>query len=127
MTRRHILAVVAIAVLMGSPLLRAQAAGVAGTWMATFESQAGEQQYTFELVVKGSELTGTAKGNLTGETPITEGKVEGGTISFVENASYQGMPLRITYTGKVTSADEIAFTRNVAEIASEQLVAKRAK
>lgn len=126
MTRRHILPVVAIAVLMGSPLLRAQAAGVAGTWMATFESQAGEQQYTFEFAVKGTELTGTAKGNLTGETAISDGKVEGSTITFVENVNYQGMPLRITYTGKV-SGDEIAFTRNVADIANEQLVAKRAK
>jgi len=126
MTRRRILPLVALAVLTGGPLLRAQVADVAGTWMATFETQVGEQQYTFEFVVKGTELTGTAKGNLMGETAISEGTIDGATITFVENATYQGMPLRVTYTGKV-SGDEIAFSRNVADIATEQLVAKRSK
>jgi hypothetical protein len=37
------------------------------------------------------------------------------------------MPLRITYSGAMTSADEIKFTRNVADIANEELVAKRVK
>jgi hypothetical protein len=37
------------------------------------------------------------------------------------------MPLRISYTGTMTSADEIAFTRNVADLAMEELVAKRVK
>lgn len=122
--RRHLLPLVALAALMGSPLLHAQAASVAGTWMATFETQVGEQQYTFEFVVKGTELTGTAKGNLMGETAISDGKIDGTTITFVENANYQGMPLRITYTGTV-SGDEIAFSRNVADFATEALVAKR--
>jgi hypothetical protein len=73
-------------------------------------------------------LTGTAKGSLTGQSsPIVEGKVDGDTITFVENASFMEMPLRITYKGKMTSADEIQFERNVADIATEKLVAKRAK
>jgi hypothetical protein len=38
----------------------------------------------------------------------------------------EGQPLRITYTGKV-SGDEIKFTRKVADIATEEFVAKRAK
>ncbi len=126
MTRRLLVPLLALAVLTGGSLLRAQSASVAGTWMASFETQVGEQQYTFEFVVNGTELTGTARGNLMGETAISEGKVDGATITFVENATYQGMPLKITYTGKV-SGDEIAFSRVVAEFATEQLVAKRAK
>jgi len=78
-------------------------------------------------MVKGTALTGTAKGNLTGETKIAEGKVDGETVTFVENATYMEMPLRITYTGKMTSADEIALTRNVADVATEKLVVKRSK
>jgi hypothetical protein len=31
------------------------------------------------------------------------------------------------YTGKIVSPDEIKFTRNVAEFATEELVAKRVK
>ena len=100
---------------------------VSGTWTATFDTQAGEQQYTYVLVMKGTTLTGTAKGNLTGETKITDGKVEGGKISFVENAKYQDMDLRIEYAGTLTSPSELKLTRKVADFASEELVAKRAK
>ena len=37
------------------------------------------------------------------------------------------MDLKISYTGKIVSDDEIKFTRDVAGIANEELVAKRAK
>jgi hypothetical protein len=37
------------------------------------------------------------------------------------------MPLRITYTGAFSSADEIKFTRVVVEGSPEQAVAKRVK
>lgn len=47
-------------------------------------------------------------------------------MSFVENLNYQGMDLRIVYKGKV-SGDEIKFTRVVADMFTEELVAKRAK
>jgi hypothetical protein len=57
---------------------------------------------------------------------ITEGVVKGDDISSVENLNFQGMPLRITYKGKL-SGDEIKFTRNVADIADEPFVAKRSK
>ena len=123
-TRR---AIVVSAILVVALLAGVRAADVTGTWSATFPTDAGEQQYTYQFTVKGSELTGTAKGNLTGETKITEGKVDGQTISFVEAATFQGMPFRIEYTGSMTSADEIKFTRKVADVATEQLVAKRVK
>jgi hypothetical protein len=35
--------------------------------------------------------------------------------------------IKITYTGTIVSDDEIKFTRNVADFATEELVAKRAK
>jgi hypothetical protein len=104
-----------------------RAADPAGRWTSTFSTDVGEQQYTFEFKVMGSTLTGTAKSNLLGESQLQDGKVDGDKISFVENGSFQGMPLRIAYSGTMTSADEIAFTRNVADIATEKLVAKRAK
>lgn len=104
-----------------------RAADPSGRWTSTFSTDVGEQQYTFEFKVMGSTLTGTAKSNLLGESQLQDGKVDGDKISFVENGSFQGMPLRIAYSGTMTSADEIAFTRNVADIATEKLVAKRAK
>ena len=124
MNRRRALAA-SIVVLVS--LVDIRAADVTGRWTSTFTTEVGEQQYTFEFAVKGTELTGTAKSNLLGENAISEGKVDGQTITFVENATFMEMPIRITYSGTMTSADEIAFTRNVAEFVTEKLVAKRAK
>lgn len=104
---------------------RARAADVSGKWTASFETQIGTQNYTYEFKVDGQNLTGTAK-SMSGETKITEGKVVGDDITFVENLVFQDMPLTITYKGKI-SGDEIKFTRDVAGIATEELVAKRAK
>lgn len=99
-------------------------ADVSGTWKATFETQVGEQSYTYEFAVDGMTLTGMAK-SANGDVEIADGKVDGDMISFVENLNYQGMNLVITYTGTVVSDDEIQFTRDVAGFAMEELVAMR--
>ena len=41
--------------------------------------------------------------------------------------NFQGTAIRIQYTGKITSEDEIKFTRQVADFATEELVATRVK
>ena|SRR5688572_4105704 len=103
------------------------AADFNGTWTAAIDTQVGVQNYTFTFKVEGEKLTGKAKSAFANaETEITEGVVKGDDISFVENLVYEGMPLKIVYKGKITG-DEIKFTRNVAEIADEPFVAKRAK
>jgi len=99
---------------------------ITGTWTASFDTQIGKQDYTYEFVVKESVLTGKAKSNL-GEGPITDGKVDKDTVTFVEMLKFQGNDIRIEYTGKIVSADEIKFTRKVADFATEELVAKRSK
>ena len=101
--------------LLIAPLLAL--ADVSGTWTATFDTQIGEQKYTYEFKVDGMSLTGMAKSaNPTHCIP---------TITFVENMNYQGMPLVITYKGTIKSDNEIAFTRMVGEFATEELVAHR--
>ena len=103
------------------------AADFNGTWTAAIDTQVGVQNYTFTFKVEGEKLTGKAKSAFANaETDLTEGVVKGDDISFVENLVYEGMPLKIVYKGKI-SGDEIKFTRNVAEIADEPFVAKRAK
>ena len=104
-----------------------RAADPSGRWAATFMTDVGEQSYTYEFIVKGTTLTGTAKGSLTGESKISDGKIDGDTITFVENAMYMGMPVVFTYTCKMTSADQIELSRNVMDIATEKAVAKRIK
>ncbi len=115
----------ALPILVLGLALSAWAADIAGQWTATFNTQVGEQHYTYTFKVDGEKLTGTAKSD-NGTTDIQNGTVQGDDVSFVENLDYQGQKLAITYTGKI-SGDEIKFTRDVAGAAKEDLVAKRVK
>jgi hypothetical protein len=121
------LSALAVGIFLGAlPVL---AADVTGKWTAEFDTQVGPQKYTFELKVEGDKLTGKAffeRMGQKGEAVLTEGKVVGDEVSFVEPMDFQGNTVRIEYKGTV-KGDEIAFTRNVADFASEQLVAKRVK
>ena len=105
----------------------AWAADITGSWRASFDTQIGTQDYLYTFVVKDTALTGKIQSEMGGTTEILEGKVVGDKVSFVEIFKYQGMEIRITYSGQVTSADEIKFTRQVAEFATEEVVAKRVK
>ena len=122
MTRRLFVALALCAV----SLVPLRAADISGKWTASFDTQIGKQNYTYDFKVTGTTMTGRAKSD-NGDTEIKEGKVAGDTVTFVENLNFQGMELKITYTGKIVSDDEIKFTRDVAGIANEELMAKRAK
>jgi hypothetical protein len=113
-------------VLIAIMVMPMAAADITGKWTASFDTQIGKQNYTYDFVVKDSTLTGKMKSDM-GESDVLEGKVEGDKVSFAELLVFQGMEIRITYTGTVVSADEIKFTRNVADFATEELVAKRVK
>jgi len=121
-TRLALAAAAALLLLAALPL---PAQDVTGAWTASFDTQIGVQNYTYTFRVEGGKLTGTAKSQF-GETKISEGTVKGDEIAFVENLDFQGQPLRIVYKGKI-SGDEIKFTRQVADVATEELVAKRSK
>ena len=124
MTKRSLLVSI---LLIATFCVAALAADFNGTWTAAIETQVGVQNYTFTFKVGGEKLTGKAKSQFAEtETELTEGVVKGDDISFVENLNFQGMPLKITYKGKI-SGDEIKFSRNVADIADEPFVAKRSK
>jgi hypothetical protein len=103
----------------------AHAADFNGKWTAEFDTQIGPQKYTYEFHVDGAKVTGKAA-NQNGETVISEGKIDGDTITFVENLSFNGTDIKITYTGKI-NGDEIKFTRQVGDFATEELTAKRVK
>jgi hypothetical protein len=103
----------------------AYAADATGAWKASFDTQIGEQHYTYDLKADKDQLTGKAT-NDRGSTDLTEGTVKGDDIFFVENVTFQDTKLRIEYTGKV-SGDEIKFTRKVGDFATEEFVAKRVK
>ncbi len=123
---RHYRRFAILTVLIVLGLASVRAADISGTWTASFDTQIGQQNYTYEFVVKGTTLTGKIKSSV-GPSEMAEGKVEGDKVSFVENLKFQDMELRITYSGTIVSNDEIKFTRKVGDFATEELVAKRAK
>jgi enterochelin esterase-like enzyme len=103
------------------------AADLNGTWKAEFDTQIGKQKYTFALKQDGTNVTGKANSDIGGdkhEIELKEFKLDGDTIAFVETLPFQGNEVRITYKGKI-AGDEIKFTRQVGEVATEELTAQR--
>ncbi len=103
------------------------AADVTGTWKSEFDSQIGRQKYTYTLKQDGEKLTGKANSEVNDqkrETELTEGKIDGDKISFVEMLNFQGNDIRIAYRG-TTSNNEMKLTREVGTFAKEEIVAKR--
>lgn len=105
--------------------LTAWGADLTGQWTATFNTQIGEQHYTYTFKVEGEKLTGTAK-NDHGTTEIANGTIKGDDISFEESLDFNGQTIPIKYTGTV-SGDSIKLHRKVGDFAEEDLVANRVK
>jgi hypothetical protein len=92
----------------------------AGTWSWTVPGRNGgpARTNTLTLRIQDSQLTGKisapGRAGQVSETPITEGKVDGDTISFVVVREFNGNSTTNKYSGKI-SADKITgkteFTR----------------
>jgi opacity protein-like surface antigen len=116
---------VVLTILAAGLALTAWAADLTGQWTATFNTQIGEQHYTYTFKVDGEKLTGTAK-NDRGTTDIANGTIKGDQISFDESLDFNGQTIPIKYTGTV-SGDSIKLHRTVGDFAEEDLVANRVK
>ena len=117
--------------LAGASASAVKTSDINGIWKSEFDSQIGNQKYTFTFRRDGTRLTGKANsevGDRKREAELKEGKVEGDKISFVEMISFQGNEIRITYTGKLSvDGNEIKSTREVGDFAKEEIVATRAQ
>jgi len=90
--------------------LVAAAASADGKWTAEIPGRGGNTQTTtFTFKTSGSSLEGTIA-NQRGETPISDGKVEGDNISFSQKMSFNGNDIVMNYKG-VVKGDTIEFTR----------------
>jgi hypothetical protein len=98
------------------------AGDVNGTWTSTFQTQIGDQHYTYTFKLDSEKLTGSAKSDF-GDVQIENGVVKGDEISFTETLEIMGQKVPINYTGKI-NGDQINFTRK-STFATEQLVARR--
>jgi len=123
-----VVAIFAIA-LLGLPNILLAATDISGKWVSEFDSGVGHQKYTFDLKVADGKITGKAhrevEGNDPTDTDLAEGKISNDDVSFVENLDAGGNALRIEYKGKIVG-DEIHLTRAVADIATSDIVLKRA-
>ncbi|HZR20642.1 MAG TPA: malectin domain-containing carbohydrate-binding protein [Verrucomicrobiae bacterium] len=115
----------------GTSALAAKSSDISGVWKSEFDSQIGNQKYTFIFKQDGTQLTGKANsevGDRKREAELKEGKVDGNKISFVEMFSFQDNEIRIAYTGQVSAdGNQIKFTREVGNFAKEEIVATRAQ
>jgi len=98
-----------------------------GTWKSEFDSQIGRQKYTYTLKQEGDKLTGKANSEVNDqkrEVQLSEGKIDGDKVSFVEILPFNGDDLRIAYKGTIVS-NELKLTREVGTFATEEIVLKR--
>jgi hypothetical protein len=88
----------------------AAAADVTGAYKAEIPGRQGNTQpATINLKADGSTLTGNIT-NARGEMPISDGKIDGDKISFVQKMNFNGNEMVVKYVGKV-EGDSIKFTR----------------
>ena len=88
----------------------AEAADVTGNWAAKVPTADGERDYTFALRQSGATLIGTARSEK-GVVALSNGRINGTTIAFVENVTVAGRRVVIEYTGEIVSDSEIRFKR----------------
>jgi enterochelin esterase family protein len=111
-------------------LLTMAAAGAAdfsGQWRAEIDTPIGLQKYIYTFQADGERLSGKANAEVNDqkrEAELKEGKIAGDTVTFVEMIKIQDNDIRIDYKGKL-DGNEIKFTRQVGEFATEEFVAKR--
>src|SRR4051794_40813072 len=86
--------------------MTASAADVTGTWKANTETPNGNFETTFVFKADGAKLDGTTSNQFSGETPISDGKIEGDNLSFTVAANFNGNEFKLNYKGKV-AGDEI--------------------
>lgn len=105
------------------------AADLTGRWTSRFDSQIGEQNYTYVFANEAGQLTGTATYEHSmgkGEVKLTKIKLDGDKVSFTETVSLGGNDLVITYSGQV-DGDVMKLTRQVGDFATEQITVQRAQ
>ena len=91
--------------------LSCSAGGINGKWIADLPGRDGQtRQQTFNFKAEGNKLTGTISGRQ-GETPISDGEINGDDISFSVTQNFRGNEVKVLYKGRL-AGKEIKFTRS---------------
>jgi hypothetical protein len=90
----------------------AAAADPSGTYKAEMQGRNGNTQtITINLKADGGNLTGSIT-TPRGDNPISDGKVDGNNVSFVQKMSFNGNDMVIKYKGTI-DGDSIKFERSM--------------
>ncbi len=92
----------------------ALAADISGNWKATAEGPNGPMERTFTFKQDGSKLTGETTSSFVGKSTITDGKVEGDSVTFTITAKFEDQEVKLIYKGKIAGS-EIKFTSQMAD------------
>lgn len=103
--------ILSLLALVGIFTLVAAAADPSGTYKAEVQGRNGSQTLTITLKADGANLSGTVA-NARGEMPISDGKVDGDTVTFTQKMKMQDREMVMKWTGKV-EGDSIKFVRSV--------------
>jgi hypothetical protein len=121
MVRKALLAVLFLALTSVTAL----AADFNGKWTADVTTPRGTQTLTFDFHVDGTTLTGKVS-SPRGDSDISEGKIDGDNISFVQIMKFNDNEIRFVYKGAI-AGDEIKMTRQAGDRPAVDVVAKRVK
>lgn len=105
------------------------AADVTGKWSAEVPGRGGQARtQNMEFKADGATLTGSMEGMNGNSTPITDGKIDGDTVTFKVVREMNGNTMKSVYVGTV-AGDEIKFkmTMEGREGPPREFTAKRAK
>ena len=105
--------ILALMALMALFAFTASAADISGTWKATAEGPNGAMERTFVFKVEGNKVTGDSTSTMMGKSTITDGKVEGDTVTFTLNGKFGDQEVKLNYKGKI-NGNEITFTSEMA-------------
>jgi hypothetical protein len=83
--------------------------GLAGKWTGVDQNK---HAVTLELVVKGEEATGTLSVGPDPVKTVTDGKVQGTTVTFTTPSMMNGREITITWRGELKD-DRLTFRRQL--------------
>ena len=105
------------------------AADITGNWKGEAQGPNGPIERTFTFKQEGTKLTGETNSEFTGRSTITDGKVEGDTLTFSIQANFGGNDVKLNYKGKIAGDEitmDVEFVGN-ADAPQIKYVAKRVK
>lgn len=103
----------------------ALAASIDGKWSGPLEG--GNRDLVFQLKMDGSRVTGAMLGPNGEPRPITEGSLNGDSISLTIASEWQGSPITLLVKGKVTGDTmRVTLSTESGEWSSEATLKKAA-